>query len=119
MEKGIPVPPIKYHPGSYPNAKHSPWFAYLQALEPGDSFVVTKSETQSIMLSARKAGVKITWSVQQDQQVRVWRVRPEDMPVKPRRQWVKETKKQVPFPPEETPACSPAPPESADPMWLL
>jgi len=113
VERGFPIPPLKYHPGSYPNAKRSRWYDYLLALEPGDSFVVNKPETQSIMLTAKRAGVKITWSVQPGgQQVRVWRVRPEDIPVKPLRKWVAGEKKQVAHPKGAPPAPVAAPEDS-------
>jgi len=98
VEKGIPLPLIKYHPNT--RASRSRWVDYLEALEPGDSFVIQKGETQTVMIQAKRLGLFITWRVVESG-VRVWLVPEDKIPAKPKRKWLKDEKRQVDFPKEE------------------
>ena len=93
VEKGIPLPVIKYHPKT--RASRSRWVDYLEKLEPGDSFIIQKGETQTVMIQAKRLGMFITWRVV-EQGVRVWLVPDEQVPEKPKRKWLPDAKKQVP-----------------------
>lgn len=87
---------------------------YLLALEPGDSFVIQKGETQTVMIQAKRLGMFITWRVVENG-VRVWLVPKDRVPEKPKRKWLKDEKRQVPFPKEEAPARPEPPPEPPHP----
>jgi len=109
VDKGIPLPLVKFHPKT--RASKSRWVDYLLALEPGDSFVIQKGETQTVMIQAKRLDLFITWRVVENG-VRVWLVPDEKIPDKPKRKWIREEKKQVPFPKEEAPA-RPEPPQAS------
>jgi hypothetical protein len=109
VDKGIPLPLVKYHPKT--RASKSRWVDYLLALQPGDSFVIQKGETQTVMIQAKRLDMFITWRVVENG-VRVWLVPEDKVPEKPKRKWLKDEKRQVPFPAEQTPA-SPEPPQPA------
>jgi hypothetical protein len=64
------------------------------------------------MIAAKKAHVHLTWRTE-GQQYRVWRITEVDLPSKPKRLWVRETKKQVPFPEAPKPVL-PNQPEGED-----
>lgn len=102
IEKGVPLPTIKYHPKT--RASRSRWVDFLEKLEPGDSFLIHKGETQTVMIQAKRLDMFITWRVQDDGRVRVWLVPDEQVPQKPKRLWVRGEKRQVPHPKEEAPA---------------
>ena len=95
MEKGVPLPLLKYHPGSYKNPKISAWAGFLEKLTPGDSFVVYKNQTQSLMIQARRLGVILTWRAESANKVRVWVVPEDKLPKAPKRKWDGKAKKQV------------------------
>lgn len=103
VEKGIPLPLVKFHPNT--RESRSRWVDYLLALEPGDSFVIQKGETQTVMIQAKRLGMFITWRAAENG-VRVWLVPQDKVPEKPKRKWSKEEKRQVPHKEE-----APAPPE--------
>jgi len=109
VDKGIPLPLVKYHPKT--RASKSRWVDYLLALQPGDSFVIQKGETQTVMIQAKRLDMFITWRVVENG-VRVWLVPEDKVPEKPKRKWLKDEKRQVPFPAEQAPA-RPEPPQPA------
>lgn len=102
VEKGIPLPKVKYHPKT--RASRSRWVDFLEKLEPGDSFLIDKGETQTVMIQAKRLDMFITWRVQDDKKVRVWLVPDEQVPQKPKRKWLPLEKRQVPHPVDEAPA---------------
>lgn len=97
----MPLPLLKYHPGSYKNPKISAWAGFLEKLTPGDSFVVFKNQTQSLMIQARRLGVILTWRAESANKVRVWVVPEDKLPKAPKRKWDGEAKKQVGWEPGE------------------
>jgi hypothetical protein len=101
VEKGVPLPLLKYHPGSYKNPKISAWAGFLEKLTPGDSFVVYKNQTQSLMIQARRLGVILTWRAESANKVRVWVVPEDKLPKAPKRKWDSTVKKQVNWEPGE------------------
>lgn len=109
VEKEVPLPVIKYHPNT--RASRSRWVDYLLALAPGDSFVIEKGETQTVMIQAKRVGLYIVWRTCPDgSRVRVWVVPKEKIPEKPKRLWLKGEKRQVPHPKEKAPAELPPEP---------
>lgn len=107
VDKGVTLPLIKYHPKT--RASRSRWADYLEALAPGDSFVIQKGETQTVMIQAKRLGLFITWRVV-EQGMRVWLVPDAQIPDKPKKKWLPDLKKQVPFPkvaPEQSPVFEP------------
>lgn len=101
VDKGVPLPLIKYHPKT--RASQSRWAGYLAGLEPGDSFVIQKGETQTVMIQAKRLGLFVTWRAV-EQGMRVWLVPDEQIPDKPKKKWLPNEKKQVPFPKAPVPA---------------
>lgn len=109
VDKGVPLPLIKYHPNT--RSSCSRWAGYLKKLEPGDSFVIQKGETQTVMIQAKRLGLFVTWRVIAEG-VRVWLVPEDKIPVKPKRLWLKGEKRQVDHPKpkkeqEQEPAFTP------------
>jgi hypothetical protein len=92
---------MKYHPGSYANPKRSVWVGFLEKLQSGDSFVVLKNQTQSLMIQARRLNLFLTWRAQPGGKVRVWLVPDDKMPKAPKRKWDYTKREQVPFQPGE------------------
>jgi len=111
VEKGIPLPVVKYHPKT--RASRSRWVDFLLALEPGDSFVIQKGETQTVMIQAKRLDMFITWRTCPEG-LRVWLVPEEKIPAKPKMKWLPLEKRQVPHP-EPQPPAPPPPPSSPPP----
>jgi len=97
IEKGVPLPKLRYQPGSYGQSR-SLWRPLLLSMEPGDSFVLLKNQLQSLMVASKKCGVRITWRKHSSTEYRVWCVPEALQPTKPRRLWLKDEKRQVPHP---------------------
>ena len=59
--------------------------------------MIQKGETQTVMIQAKRLGLFVTWRAV-EQGMRVWLVPDEQIPDKPKRKWLPNEKKQVPFP---------------------
>ena len=92
IEKGVPIPPLRYAPGTY-GLSRSPWAAFLAELEVGDSFVIHRHRLQMASTIAKRLGIPIATD-KAPEGVRVWRVDPAARPVKPKRKWNKTERKQ-------------------------
>lgn len=99
VDKGVPLPLIKYHPKT--RASRSRWADYLQALTPGDSFVIQPGESQTVMIQAKRLGLFVTWRVIEGG-MRVWLVPEDKIPATSKKKWLPDVKKQVPFPTGKT-----------------
>lgn len=61
IEKGIPLPVKKPKPDQRRERKPSPWPAFLQALEVGDSFLIEYPAANTVKAHARSLGIKLVW----------------------------------------------------------
>ena len=86
---------VKYHPKT--RASRSRWVDFLLALQPGNSFVIQRGETQTVMIQAKRLDMFITWRTCPEG-VRVWLVPPQEIPASPKKKWLPLEKRQVPFP---------------------
>lgn len=59
IEKGVPMPAKK--PDQRRERRSSPWPAFLQALEVGDSFLVEYPAASTVKAHARSLGIKLVW----------------------------------------------------------
>ena len=100
MEKGIPLPVVKFHPLTRKSV--SRWVAYLKALVPGDSFVIATGESQTVMIQAKRLDLFLVFN-RCPEGMRVWLVPADKIPTKPKRLWLASEQRQVPHQKETPP----------------